>query len=166
MYQEDQFIAPSNYLLAYIQTHENGILRTDIDYTPALLRLQRVIDDDPTYSPAYYLKAKLLANSRQTNAALDALEKAVFSPRYGYVPCSDINDGDEVKASFSSLVTQERFMQLQRDCRQINHIAQASQEALIPNVQGRDNTGSNMGRLPEFDVTVNSATSAAVKRAK
>jgi tetratricopeptide (TPR) repeat protein len=121
--RKDEFTAPSKYLLAYLMSHTNRMLRPDGDYSEALRLLEEVIQSDPEYNPASYLKAKLLANSQRPDQAFAALEKAVYEPN-GYSPCRDINTPEEVKKFFSAL-DPARLTTLQNNCRTVYNLPTA-----------------------------------------
>lgn len=122
--RRETFVAPSLYLLAYMETHNSDFsLRTDVDYAPALADLDLALKDFPDYAPALYLKALLLVNSRQIEPAFQALSQAVFIDRYGYIPAQDINDPGEVRTFFAPLAGQDRFVRLQKECREFQGLS-------------------------------------------
>jgi tetratricopeptide (TPR) repeat protein len=121
---KDEFTAPSKYLLAFLKSHTNRVLNPDGNYDAALKLLEEVIESDPEYSPAFYLKGKLLANSNKPEEAFQALHEAVTT-KNGYSPCRDINNAEEVEKFFSALIRadQARLTRLQRDCARIQNLA-------------------------------------------
>lgn len=119
--RRDEFTAPSKYLLAFLKSHTNRVLNPDGNYSAALKLLDEVILSDPEYSPASYLKGKLLANSQKPETAFEALEQAILT-KNGYSPCRDINNPEEVTKFFSAL-DKARLTHLQTDCARIHALA-------------------------------------------
>ena len=100
---KDEFTAPQiSSLRAFLKSHTNSVLNPDRNYSAALKLLEEVIESDTQYSPAFYLKGKLLANSNKPEEAFQALHEAVTT-KNGYSPCRDINNPEEVTRFFSAL---------------------------------------------------------------
>jgi tetratricopeptide (TPR) repeat protein len=118
---EQKFIASSNFLLAQITTHDkDGKLDTTKDWTPAYDYLQRAIDNNPEYAPAYYLLASLHANSNRIDAALQSLPKAVLPLKFGRVGCQNINAPQIVALEWAPIRHNTEFERIQNQCKHIH----------------------------------------------
>ena len=122
-YKSEKYVAPSRYLQAYMLTHdEQGELRLgkEEDWKRALEYLGESITYDSKYTPAFYLRAVIRANTNALDLAWADLEQAVMPERYGITNCYDINDSEETKKFFARVLevpdSKSRLEQIQRKC--------------------------------------------------
>ncbi len=118
--REGKFVAPSSYLLAYMDTHdENNHLRRG-DWTEAERRLDDAIRYHSEYVPAYYLRAIIKAHTQREKAAVEDLRKSVLPTKFGAATCSDLNDPTEVATFWYPLRGDAKFVELQRECKAVH----------------------------------------------
>jgi tetratricopeptide (TPR) repeat protein len=117
---QGKYVASSYYLLAvYFAFNDNGELKEDL--TEAHNYLRRAIANNPDYAPAYYLQAQLLASSKQVEAAIGSLEKAVIPYRIGLQPCASINAAPGAhRDAWEKARNHVKFKELQERCRLIH----------------------------------------------
>jgi hypothetical protein len=115
-HDSDQFVAESNYLIAYMKTHDqDGCLLRDADWAGAGKLLDDAIRSDPAYTGAHYLRAIKRVNADDRAGALDDLRRAVDGS-WGIAECYDVNDSHEIETLWSSLRDDPEFTALARKC--------------------------------------------------
>ena len=123
--QDGRYVPSSNYLLAvmaYKSTlNDQGKPQPGSNYLEVFQYLQRAIEADPNYAPAYYLRAIVRSHTGDFKSAMDDLDKAVTGP-IGYIPCIDLNNSSEVESVFPALKGQQRFEDLTQRCKLIHNI--------------------------------------------
>lgn len=115
---ENEFVAPSHYLLAFMNTHDTARrLDRSGDWPTALEHLDQATAHDGSYAPAHYLKAILLAEQQRPEEALRELKAAVMEPSTGAACCLDLNE--EGREKFPGL----QIAKLQAACRELHSLA-------------------------------------------
>ncbi|MDO8356622.1 MAG: hypothetical protein Q7U76_09560 [Nitrospirota bacterium] len=119
----ERSIAPSHYVLGYMSSHSaDGELDRSKNWKEAFGHLNDALTYDPNYTPAYYVRAKLNANTTpvKMQEVLNDLGKAVLAVKYGTVPCADINEDEEVDKAWKQVKNTSEFVNLREECARIN----------------------------------------------
>jgi tetratricopeptide (TPR) repeat protein len=123
---ERRFVASSYFLLGYIASHDKeGHLvnnSSEKDWSQAERLLDKAIAANPSYAPAYYIRASLYANSNRIQAALKNLPKAVLPLKFGRINCQNINNPESIEKEWKPLVGNAEFHNLQERCRRVHGI--------------------------------------------
>jgi hypothetical protein len=111
-----QFVAESNYLLAYMKIHDyDNCLINDADWDGAGKLLDNAIAADPAYPVPYYLHAIARLKENDHDGAIKDLKIAVTGP-WGILGCYDVNDPREVDILWQPLRDDPGFKELARTC--------------------------------------------------
>ena len=122
---KERFVASSYFLLGYIASHDTEDRPihnlSDKDLSKAEGFLGEAIAANPAYSPAYYFRASLYANSNRIAAALEELRKAVLQRSLlGRGVCQAVNKPENIQKDWEPLVGNATFRDIQEECKKVH----------------------------------------------
>ena len=126
--EEQRFVASSYFLLGYIASHNADGRQihdlSDNELLEAEKLLGEAIAANPAYSPAYYFRASLYANSNRIAAALEELRKAVMQRTlYGRGVCQAVNKPENIQKDWKPLVENAAFRDIQEECKKVHGLS-------------------------------------------
>ena len=122
---EQRFVASSYFLLGYIDSHnpDGSPMHnlSDKDLSEAEGLFGKAIAANPDYSPAYYFRASLYANSNRIPTALEELRKAVLPKTlFGRGVCQAVNKPENIQKDWKPLVENAAFRDIQEQCKRVH----------------------------------------------